>query len=154
MSFSWTVNSSEFLPNSFTMFKNKIGLVDQKNELISHTEDVVLSFPYKDCVLEFDSTDENEQRDEVYLNETLCKNDIDCIFENKILSNAKLISQGQESEIVNYNGENLVIKGNNLISMHSLLPRFAGQIKLMYWDILYNTNNDKVPYNDKFKHSS
>ena len=24
----------------------------------------------------------------------------------------------------------------------------------MYWDILYNTDNDKVPYNDSFKHSS
>ncbi|MBQ6819882.1 MAG: site-specific DNA-methyltransferase [Clostridium sp.] len=24
----------------------------------------------------------------------------------------------------------------------------------MYWDILYNTQNDKVPYNDSFKHTS
>ena len=50
--------------------------------------------------------------------------------------------------------DNLIIKGNNLLVLHTLYPKYKGKIKLMYWDILYNTNNDKVPYNDSFKHSS
>lgn len=154
VSFSWVLNSSEFLPNSFTSFKNKIGLIDKNNNYISRNDDVSLAFPYKDCVLEFDSTEETEQRDEVYFNEILCKSDIDTIFENKVLTNAKKYNAQGVSDVNVYKNENLVIKGNNLIAMHSLLPRYEGQIKCMYWDILYNTNNDQVPYNDSFKHSS
>ena len=52
VSFSWTINSSEFLPNSFTIFKNKIGLIDENNGFISHNDNVFLSFPYKDCILD------------------------------------------------------------------------------------------------------
>ena len=33
--FSWIVESKEFLPNSYTMYKNKIGLADNKGDLIS-----------------------------------------------------------------------------------------------------------------------
>ena len=154
VSFSWTINSSEFLPNSFTAFKNKIGLVDENNNFIKQYSDVVLSFPYRDCVLEFDSTVEDEQRDEVYLNETLCKSDIDSIFEPKIFANAVKHTSAGNSDIDVFDDENLIIKGNNLISMRSLLPRYEGKIKFMYWDVLYNTNSDRVPYNDSFKRSS
>jgi len=37
--------------NSFTQYKNQIGLTDGKR-FIKDTNDVVLDFPYKDCVLE------------------------------------------------------------------------------------------------------
>ena len=77
VSFSWILNSSEFLPNSFTQFKNKIGLIDSTKHYISRKNDVVLAFPFKDCVLEFDSTTESETRDEIMLNEILCEKDID-----------------------------------------------------------------------------
>jgi adenine-specific DNA-methyltransferase len=50
--FGWTINNKEFLPDSYTRFKNKIGLIDENNQFISNSGNVVLSFPYKDCILE------------------------------------------------------------------------------------------------------
>lgn len=152
--FSWLVSSSEFLPDSYTSYKNKIGLINANRQFIKSCDDVVLSFPYKDCVLEFDSTDENEDRDEVFLNETLASSEIDSLLTPKVFANAKLHSADGTSVIESYDGQSLVIKGNNLIALYSLLPKFEGQVKLIYWDILYNTDNDNVPYNDSFKHSS
>lgn len=55
------------------------------------------------------------------------------------------------------NGElaqNLLIKGNNLLALHSLSARLSGQIKLIYIDPPYNTGNDGFKYNDNFNHSS
>lgn len=46
------ISNKEFLPDSYTSFKNKIGLIDGNGEFISEKRDVVLSWPYKDCVLE------------------------------------------------------------------------------------------------------
>jgi adenine-specific DNA-methyltransferase len=46
------VSNKQFLPDSYTAFKNKIGLIDEKGEFISEKKEVVLSCPYKDCVLE------------------------------------------------------------------------------------------------------
>lgn len=152
--FGWVINNRQFLPDSFTRYKNKIGLVDNNGEFISSSDDVVLSFPYKDCVLEFDSTDENEKRTEIFYNETLCYDDIDHLFSRKVFSNAQRYTATSVENISSFNDENLIIKGNNLLSLYSLLDKYAGKIKCMYWDILYNTNSDQVPYNDSFKHSS
>lgn len=152
--FSWIVSSSDFLPDSYTSFKNKIGLVDSNGNFIKSKDDVALSFPYKDCVLEFDSTDENEQRDEIFLNENLASSQIDTLLESKAFCNAKQYDSVGTKEIGKYEDGNLLIKGNNLIALHSLFPRFEGRIQCMYWDILYNTSSDQIPYNDSFKHSS
>lgn len=152
--FGWVINNRQFLPDSFTRYKNKIGLVDSQGDFISSTDDVVLSFPYKDCVLEFDSTDENEKRTEIFYNETLCYDDIDHLLNRKVFSNAQRHTAKGIENTTTFNDENLVIKGNNLLALYSLLDKFSGKIKCMYWDILYNTNSDQVPYNDSFKHSS
>lgn len=152
--FGWVINNRQFLPDSFTRYKNKIGLVDNNGEFLSSSDNVVLAFPYKDCVLEFDSTDENEKRTEIFYNETLCHDDIDHLFNRKVFSNAQRHTKTGIENITTFNDENLVIKGNNLLSLYSLLDKYAGKIKCMYWDILYNTENDQVPYNDSFKHSS
>lgn len=152
--FGWVINNREFLPDSFTRYKNKIGLVDNNGEFISSSDNVVLSFPYKDCVLEFDSTDENEKRTEIFYNENLCHDEIDHLFAKKAFSNAEKHTMSGVESVTAFDDENIVIKGNNLLSMYSLLDKFSGKIKCMYWDILYNTENDQVPYNDSFKHSS
>ena len=152
--FGWVINNRQFLPDSYTRFKNKIGLTDSNGDFISSTDNVVLAFPYKDCVLEFDSTDENEKRTEIFYNETLCHDDIDHLFNRKVFSNAQRHTATGIENITAFNDENLIIKGNNLLSLYSLLDKYAGKIKCMYWDILYNTNSDQVPYNDSFKHSS
>jgi adenine-specific DNA-methyltransferase len=153
--FSWVFSNREFLPNNFTRFKNKIGLIDNTESFISTKADVFLSFPNKDCFLEFDSTKEKEERPEVFYNELLNKNDIDVLCEKKIFTNHQFygIDMDDESKS-NQELTNLVIKGNNLLVMHSLVSKYEGRFKCIYWDILYNTDNDKVPYNDSIKHSS
>ncbi|QQH28395.1 site-specific DNA-methyltransferase [Mycoplasmopsis bovis] len=50
--------------------------------------------------------------------------------------------------------DNLIIKGNNLIALASLLKRYEGKVKCIYIDPPYNTGNDSFNYNDKFNHSS
>ncbi|MBR1844450.1 MAG: site-specific DNA-methyltransferase [Lachnospiraceae bacterium] len=153
--FNFVINNREMLPDSYTRYKQDIGLINSKDEYISATNDVVLSFPFKDCVLEFDSTDPDQKREEVFFNETLAHDEIDHLFSNKVLTNAKLIDKDGEKELTKFDGNsNLLIKGNNLLAMYSLLPRYKGQVKLIYWDILYNTKNDRPPYPDSFKHSS
>lgn len=153
--FSQIVNSNEFLPDSYTQFIQDIMLVDECGNSIANNTDVVLEFPHKDCILEFDSTKEKDERNEAFLNETLMNSEIDTLLAPKVFCNAILHEKGSKKETKEMTeNDNLLIKGNNLIAMHSLVKRYAGQIKLMYWDILYNTNNDKVPYNDSFKHSS
>ncbi len=52
------------------------------------------------------------------------------------------------------NEDNLLIKGNNLLALHSLKLRYAGKVKLIYIDPPYNTGNDGFRYNDRFNHST
>ena len=102
-----------------------------------------------------DSTKETETRREVFYNEVLMKSEIDTLLEPKCLANIRKISEEGEEEVSEFGDQdNLIIKGNNLLAMYSLLPRYREGIKCMYWDILYNREKDYVPYNDSFKHSS
>jgi adenine-specific DNA-methyltransferase len=50
--------------------------------------------------------------------------------------------------------DNLIIKGNNLLALHTLKEEFAGKVKLIYIDPPYNTGNDGFKYNDSFNHST
>jgi adenine-specific DNA-methyltransferase len=50
--------------------------------------------------------------------------------------------------------DNLLIKGNNLLALHSLKEEFAGKVKLVYIDPPYNTGNDSFQYNDRFNEST
>lgn len=153
--FGWLLDSKDFLPDSYTMFRNQIMLTDGNRNSIRGNNEVVLSFPYKDCLLEMDSTKETESRREVFYNEVLMKSEIDTLLEPKCLANVRKISEKGEEEVSEFGDQdNLIIKGNNLLAMYSLLPRYREGIKCMYWDILYNREKDYVPYNDSFKHSS
>lgn len=152
--FSRVIDSVDFVPDSYTSFGIDIKLVDEYKNSVRNSADVVLEFPYKDCVLEMDATDDKDVRNEVFLNETIMRSEIDELEKPKALANARLYDESGVHEISDLPSENLLIKGNNLLVLHSLLVRFRGRIKLMYWDILYNTDNDQVPYNDSFKHSS
>lgn len=153
--FGWTINSQIFLPDSYTSFSQKVILEDKNRRSIVNNDDVVIAFPYKDGFVEFDSTDEKEERDEVFYHEILGKQSIDTLTEPKLFSKAiRNKSQDKEKNIVFDDFDNLLIKGNNLIALHSLLPRYKNSIKLMYWDILFNTKSDNVPYKDSFKHST
>lgn len=154
------VSNKQFLPDSYTAFKNKIGLVDEKGEFISEKKEVVLSWPYKDCVLEGGMTKEDQKRDEIFWNETLAPDEISRLFEPKVFTNAKRIDKNGEHKFdgfrVDEKGDikdNLIIKGNNLLVLHSLKKRFAGKVKLIYIDPPYNREDENF-YNDSFRHST
>ena len=155
------VSNKQFLPDSYTAFKNKIGLIDGDGEFISQKKEVVLSWPYKDCVLEGGMTKEDQKRDEIFWNEILAPDEISRLLDPKVFTNAKRIDKDGEHNLdgfkTNENGDikdNLIIKGNNLLALHSLKKRFAGKVKLIYIDPPYNTGNDSFKYNDAFNHSS
>ncbi len=153
--FGWVINNKEFLPDSYTRFKNKIGLVDESGSFISTSDNVELVFPYKDCVLEGGQTKEDQKRSEIFYNETLAPDEIDRLLYPKVLTNAKRYTSNGNAQITEFSdNDNLIIKGNNLLAIASLKRKFAGRIKLIYIDPPYNTGNDSFGYNDKFNRSS
>lgn len=149
------LNNKEFLPDSFTAYKTKIGLATSDNRYLSENNEVVLNFPYKDCVLEGGQTKDDAKRQEIFFNETLAPSEINRLLDDKVLTNFKRFDKDGEHEVEELNNtDNLIIKGNNLITLHSLKKRFAGRIKMIYIDPPYNTGKDSFNYNDHFNHSS
>ena len=149
------LSNKEFLPDSFTAYKTKIGLATESGQYLSENNNVVLNFPYKDCVLEGGQTKEDTKRQEVFFNETLAPTEITRLLDDKVLTNFKRYDKDGEHEVTELNkGDNLIIKGNNLIAINSLKKRFAGKVKLIYIDPPYNTGKDSFNYNDHFNHSS
>lgn len=153
--FTWTIENKEFLPDSYTRFKQKIGLIDSNERFISSNNDVVLSFPYKDCVLEGGQTKDDQKRSEIFFNETLAPEDVDCLLAPKVFTNIKKYTKDGEEPVSSISlSDNLLIKGNNLLSLSSLLKRYQNKVKLIYIDPPYNTGNDSFGYNDSFNHST
>lgn len=152
------VSNKEFLPDSYTSFKNKIGLTIE-DEYLSESNLVDLSWAYKDCILEGGQSKDDAKRDEIFWNETLAPDEIDRLFSPKVLTNCKRFnSKGEEPIIdpsnIDFKNENLILKGNNLLALHSISKRYIGNIKLIYIDPPYNTGSDSFKYNDRFNHST
>ena len=175
--------------NSYSQYLGKkIGLYCGDSALTDRNE-VVLNFPFKDCVLEGGQKKEDgldtyfeydektgeyvkkqSKRREVFFNETLAKDEIDNLFSPKAFCNVKKYTTDGESSCVDFTRDaevnkkrglsedtitdNLIIKGNNLLALHSLKKEFEGKIKLIYIDPPYNTGSDGFSYNDNFNHSS
>ena len=189
-----TARFKEFLEyssacNSYSKYLGqKIGLYMGDIPLIDRSE-VVLNFPFKDCILEggqrkedgldtyFEYNDKEQRyeektskRREIFYNEVLARDEIDSLFSPKAFCNAKRYEPGKSSLCKKLNRDaelnkkrglsedtitdNLIIKGNNLLALHSLKEEFAGKVKLIYIDPPYNTGNDSFAYNDNFNHSS
>lgn len=168
--FAWFMESKEFLPDSYTSYTNKIGLTHNGN-FISQTNDVVLDFPYKDCVLEGGQDKDDQKRSEIFYNETIASDEISRMLAPKVFKNAKrytavgskdllgnldpdTIKVKEETGITFKDDDNLIIKGNNLIALVSLLKRYEGKVKCIYIDPPYNTGSDSFNYNDNFNHST
>ncbi|WP_417249279.1 DNA methyltransferase [Celeribacter sp.] len=154
------VSNKAFLPDSYTAFKNRIGLTDGRGDYLSQSRDVVLAWPYKDCVLEGGMTKEDRGRNEVFWNTTLAPDDITRLFEPKVLTgwerwDAEAVAAGKAKPVGEVSdGDNLLIKGNNLLALHSLKACYAGKVKLIYIDPPFNTGDDSFRYNDRFNHST
>ncbi len=156
------IAAKNFLANSYTQFRNKIGLnIDGK--YLRERGEVSLVWPYKDCVLEGGQTKEEEKRKEIFFNEILAQDEINRMFDPKVLTNWKRHTAAGEQDVTEIqrdkNGtirENLIIKGNNLIALHTLKQQFRGQVKLVYIDPPYNTKGESTTfgYNNSFNHSS
>ena len=164
------LNNKEFLPGSYTAFKNKIGLVGDNNQYLAQSREVVLVWPYKDCVLEGGQKKPGDKRKEIFHNVILSADEIDVLLEPKVFTGFKRISVDGERPLSGFNRskefnkkrglpedtitDNLIIRGNNLLVLHSLLREFRGKIKLIYIDPPYNTGGDEFLYNDSFNEST
>ena len=154
------VQDKEFLDDTYTKFKNKIGLTID-NKFIGERGEVALSFPFKDCILEGGMTKEDEKRNEIFFNEVLAEDQINRLLDPKVLTNFKRYSTKGEERVTDFKRdkegtirENLIIKGNNLLALYSLKEQFQGKIKLIYIDPPYNIGKGDFGYNDRFNHST
>lgn len=149
------ISNKEFLPDSYTRYANKIGLGSDDGSLLSGSKDVVLNWPYKDAVLEGGQDKEDRKRSEVFFNEVLAPDQITRLLDDKVFTNWKRYDKDGEHDLDELkDDDNLIIKGNNLVVLHSLKKRYAGKVKLIYIDPPYNTGNDSFGYNDRFNHST
>jgi adenine-specific DNA-methyltransferase len=154
INFQKFISNKQFLPDSYTALKNKIGLTTA-DEYITEKKDVVLSWPYKDCMLEGGQDKEDAKRDEIFWNETLAPDEIDRLLSPKVLTNWKKFDKDGEYKVEDVSEpDNLLIKGNNLLGLSSILRKYRGKVKLIYLDPPYNTEKDSFRYNDSFNHSS
>lgn len=153
--FIWVLDSKEFLPDSYTLYKNKIGLVDNQNNLISQKQDISLVWPYKDCVLEGGQDREDQKREEIFYNEILAPDEVNRLLAPKVLGSAKRYTYNGIKNKIKFNeNDNLMIKGNNLLVLSSLLKKYQGSVQLIYIDPPFNTGGDSFRYNDKFNRST
>lgn len=144
----------KYFADSYTKYSNEIGL-SSEGKYLKYDSDVVLDFPYKDCILEGGMAKEDVGRDEIYYNEIIAKDEIDTLLEPKVFTNVKKYdSEGIHKVMEIEDGDNLIIKGNNLLALYSIKERYKGKIKVIYIDPPYNTGNDSFKYNDRFNHST
>lgn len=157
--FQQFVINKSFLPDSYTAYKNKIGLTDLEGRFISESREVVLAWPYKDCMLEGGQTKEDTKRNEVFWSETLAPDEISRLTEPKALTGFQLYDKKGAHKVKHLAPtDNLLIKGNNLLALYSLKERFAGRVKMIYIDPPYyfakNKAGDSFCYNSNFKLST
>lgn len=163
------LEQKNFLNDSYTQFKNKVGL-SISGKYINQRNEVELVWPFKDCILEGGQSQEEQKREEIFFNETLAQDEITQLLEPKVLTNAKTYDKEGEHSFEKFSRDtklnkkrglpddtitnNLIIKGNNLLALHTLKKQFAGKVKLIYIDPPYNTGGDSFNYNDAFNHST
>lgn len=148
---------NDYWDTSYTKYENRVGLAS-KGKFLQDSQDVVLDFPFKDCVLTASMTKENNEEgyDDAFLNEVTEKDEIDRLFDKKVFVNSKKYDENGESAVTEFNEDtdNLIIKGNNLLALHAIRDKYAGKVKLIYIDPPYNTGSDSFLYNDRFNHSA
>jgi len=154
-----TFEMDDYWMDSYTKYTKKIGLT-ANGRFLEESTDVVLDFPYKDTVLKAgmskeDVANEDFVPNEPFFNEVIAAEEIDMLLDKKILVNAKRYTANAIEEAIGLSKEdNLILKGNNLLALHTLKEKYSQKIKLVYLDPPYNTGNDSFVYNDKFNRST
>lgn len=150
------IMNKDFLPDSYTQFKINIGLSTHEN-YIKDDDRVVLNWPYKDCVLEGGQDEDSAKRNEIFWNETLAPDEITRLLQPKVLSGAKKFGKKSKNLDLSENN-NLIIKGNNLLALHTLKSRYGSRVDVIYIDPPYyfneNKGSDTFSYNSNFKLST
>ena len=100
------ISNKQLLDDSFTKYKKKIGL--SINEFASNFDDVVLEWPYKDCVLEGSQIKEGEIKNEIFWNSIIAKQEVSNLLSPKVLTNFQFYGNAKKKDIIN---ENQVILG-------------------------------------------
>lgn len=131
--FSQFLEQKNYLNDSYTTYKNKIGLtIDGK--YLKQRNEVALVWPFKDCILEGGQNKEEQKREEIFFNEILAQDEITQLLEPKVFTGTKKFTKDGEREFKGFTRDesgtikdNLIIKGNNLLALHSLKKEFAGR---------------------------
>jgi len=128
------------------------GKIDGKTGTVISTEKTEVSF-----------SEVKGKREEIFYNNIIAEDEIDKLLDKKALKNFKRYTAKGEEEVKEIKRdedgtikENLLIKGNNLLALHSLKEQFAGKVKLIYIDPPYNTGGSEeiFTYNNRFNHST
>lgn len=148
----------DYWADSYTKYSNTIGL-SSEGKYLQYNTDVVLDFPYEDCILEGGMTKEDTGKEEVFYNEIIARDEIDTLLAPKALVNVKKYDAEGEHKVDSFSNEdNLIIKGNNLLALHSLKERYAGKVKQIIIDPPYyfskEKGSDSFNYNSNFKLST
>ncbi|MDN6011409.1 MAG: site-specific DNA-methyltransferase [Lactococcus lactis] len=148
---------NDYWDTSYTKYENRIGLASN-GKFLEDSQDVVLDFPFKDGVLTASMTKEDNEDgyNDAFLNEVIEKDEIDRLFDKKVFVNSKKYDENGESAVTEFDEDkdNLIIKGNNLLALHSIKEKYAEKVKVIYIDPPYNTGSDSFAYNDKFNQST
>ena len=165
------IEQKNYLNDSYTQYKNKIGLTIG-GQFLKQRHEVELVWPYKDCILEGGQTREDQKRPEIFFNQTLAQDEITQLLDPKVLTGYKRYGKFADDAIFHRDAalnekrglskdtitDNIVIKGNNLLALHTLKKEFAGKVKLIYIDPPYYFNKpkqtDTFSYNSNFKLST
>ena len=108
-------------------------------------------------MLEGGQTKEDQKRHEIFYNETLAPDEVDRLLYPKVFSGAKRYTKDGSQKITQFSeSDNLIIKGNNLLVISSLLKRYEGRVKCVYIDPPYNptSNANTFAYNNSFNRST
>src|SRR5699024_6840095 len=102
---------------------------------------------------------DKDDAEEPFLNEVIAKEEIDVLLDKKILANAKKYDENGVHDIDSFDeNENLIMKGNNLLALHTLKEKYAGKVRAIFIDPPYFFNNNKpadtFAYNSNFKLST
>ncbi len=149
-----TIGAQQFYKNNATQYVNKIGLIADES-FVTQSSNTVLAWPYKDALLAGGQTKDDEKKNEDFYHQVLQADEIDKLLSPKAFQQITAFdAQGKETAVNFLGKESLLMKGNNLIALHSLAAVYAGKIKLIYVDPPYNTGKDSFSYNDRFTHST
>ena len=76
-------------------------------------------------------------------------------YKEKAFTRFHLHTTKGKEKVSSFNAkDNFIIKGDNLLVLHSIKDIFRNKVKLIYIDPPYNTGNNKFNYNDDFEHSN